>query len=230
MKNDGAGVSCFVCGKVLPGGGSAAAERPAARTSSSRKKAETTVVPGPVGDRALALLFDRLLLFAVIVFTVGLYVRDDALTFHQPGTAGTIGLFFGWFFLIFAYHTLLEGFAGTTPGKLVMGLRVVGTGERRMLGAVALRNLLRLVDGIALYVVGFLVAAHNRAQKRVGDFVGGTMVIQVPMQPMERGAALITLVVIIAAAIWGAGVFCPGCSEAVGQQIAGTLNALTTVP
>ncbi|MBW3566190.1 MAG: RDD family protein [Acidobacteria bacterium] len=230
MKNGGVGVSCFVCGKVLPSGGGAAAERPAARSSPSGKKAETTVVPGPVGDRALALLFDRVLLFAVIAFTFGLYVREAALTFYQPGTGATIGLFFGWFLLIFAYHTLLEGLAGTTPGKLVMGLRVVSTGERRMIGAVALRNLLRLVDGIALYFVGFVVAAHNRSQKRVGDFVGGTMVIQVPMQPMERGAALITLIVIIAAAIWGGGVFCPGCSEAVGREIASTLNALTTVP
>ena len=233
VRNEG-GVSCFVCGKTLPGSSPAVVSRVApeksSRNESVRKRPEKTIDPGPVGDRALAILFDRALLTAIAVFGVALFVQNGAIVFRRTGAIEASLISLGVFVSVFLYHTLLEGFAGTTPGKLVMGLRVVNTGDRRMIVAVALRNLLRLVDGLAFYLPAFLVSAHNKNHRRIGDYVGGTAVIQVPIQPLERGAALAILILIIAAAFWGAGAFCPECYPSTTQQLMTALNSLTAAP
>jgi uncharacterized RDD family membrane protein YckC len=71
--------------------------------------------------------------------------------------------------------------AGATPGKKLLGLRVVnddGTPVSRW--ASVTRNLLRAVDFLpVLYGVGFTAMLLNRDFKRMGDLVAGTVVIYV---------------------------------------------------
>jgi uncharacterized RDD family membrane protein YckC len=50
--------------------------------------------------------------------------------------------------IFFRYLWLLEASFGATLGKAIVGIRVVQTTERNPLAALAIRNLLRVVDGL----------------------------------------------------------------------------------
>jgi uncharacterized RDD family membrane protein YckC len=91
-----------------------------------------------------------------------------------------------WLILLFLvewlYPVAFEVWAGgATPGKKLLGLRVVnddGTPVSR--GASVTRNLLRAVDFLpVLYGIGFAAMLANRDFKRMGDLVAGTVVIYV---------------------------------------------------
>jgi uncharacterized RDD family membrane protein YckC len=94
------------------------------------------------------------------------------------------------FVVQWGYFVLFEWlWHGQTPGKRVVGIRVIdlqGTGIS--FGQAAVRNVLRVVDGLPLlipdivplmYGVGFLVAAGNAEQRRLGDLAAGTLVVYV---------------------------------------------------
>jgi uncharacterized RDD family membrane protein YckC len=77
------------------------------------------------------------------------------------------------------YYFACESGGGQTLGKRVMKLRVVrADGGEAGMGEIAVRTILRVVDGIGLYVVGLIamLASGNRRQ-RLGDMAGGTIVV-----------------------------------------------------
>lgn len=78
------------------------------------------------------------------------------------------------------YYVLLEGYwDGQTLGKRVFGIKVVKeTGEPCDLEASLRRNLLRIVDGLFAYLVGFVVMWRNDRRQRVGDRVADTVVVR----------------------------------------------------
>ena len=91
-----------------------------------------------------------------------------------------------WIILLFRfavdwfYHVFFDiFFQGQSPGKRIMGLRVVASdGSPVSAGASFIRNLLRFVDGfIGLYLIAFLCTAASRAFRRPGDWAAGTLVI-----------------------------------------------------
>jgi uncharacterized RDD family membrane protein YckC len=90
------------------------------------------------------------------------------------------------FVLMWGYFLLFEWlWQGQTPGKRLVGLRVIqwrGTGIS--FAQAAIRNLLRFVDALPFcYAVGFVVAASNRENRRLGDFAADTLVVHVEHQP-----------------------------------------------
>ena len=84
------------------------------------------------------------------------------------------------FLVNWGYYVIFEGiWDGQTPGKRIMKLRVVRDGGFSItFGASAVRNLLRVIDAIGLYLVGIIVALTNSSRKRLGDIVAGTFVIK----------------------------------------------------
>jgi uncharacterized RDD family membrane protein YckC len=164
-----------------------------------------------VGDRMLALLFDRALIgaFALIVAAA---VADQR---HELGVPPALvtgaGAALLLVFVIFLYHFIFEAGFGTTLGKAVMGIQVRYDADRNRFAAVAIRNALRVVDAIGLYLVGFLFATFGRRRQRVGDAVGGTVVLDLQMSAGARAAMLALLLIAIAAAIWIAWAICPTC-------------------
>jgi uncharacterized RDD family membrane protein YckC len=82
--------------------------------------------------------------------------------------------------VIFAYFVLMEALAGGTIGKILMGLRIVGTGGDRVgLGKAFLRNILRVVDSLpVLSILGIVLIAGSPEKARFGDRVAGTRVIR----------------------------------------------------
>ena len=102
-------------------------------------------------------------------------------------TAGILDKVLGiWvlFLVIFAldwfYHMVFEiFFGGQSPGKRFMGIRVVrGDGSPVNPGASFLRNLLRFADTFMfLYLIAFICMLVSPAWRRIGDWVGDTLVV-----------------------------------------------------
>jgi uncharacterized RDD family membrane protein YckC len=84
------------------------------------------------------------------------------------------------FVLDWFYHAAFEVlWNGQTPGKRVMGIRVVRSdGSPVNPGASFLRNLLRFADGfLYLYLIAFLCMSTSRGFRRFGDWAGDTLVV-----------------------------------------------------
>jgi uncharacterized RDD family membrane protein YckC len=141
-----------------------------------------------VENAGIALRFVAVLLDAVIVFfplsiVVGL-VSGGGYAERGPGYANA-GINVGgnafWLFLALGvgYYIVCEAATGTTLGKRMVGIRVVDEdGDRATLGASVIRNLLRLVDALFFYLVGFLFAVTSARGQRLGDRVAHTIVVR----------------------------------------------------
>ncbi len=91
--------------------------------------------------------------------------------------------------LAVAYFSVGEALFGATWGKLLAGLRVVDTGGRRpVLGAVLVRNIVRLVDAWPLLysvgAIGIVAALTSPRRQRLGDRVAGTLVVRASSAPL----------------------------------------------
>ncbi len=77
------------------------------------------------------------------------------------------------------YRWVLPGLKGWTPGKLMLGIRVVGeNGQFAGIWRNAVREILWIIDGLFVYLVGFITAMTTKRHQRVGDLVAKTFVIQ----------------------------------------------------
>jgi uncharacterized RDD family membrane protein YckC len=137
-----------------------------------------------LGSRFLAWLIDIQLMLAAFLF-VGIYAQ--VWEFAREGFGIAIFLVIT-FAVQWSYFVLWEWlWHGQTPGKRLVGIRVIDwEGSSISFGQAATRNVLRVADGLplltpglmpVLYGVGFLVAACNREQRRLGDLAAGTLVV-----------------------------------------------------
>ncbi len=128
---------------------------------------------GPV-PRALAWVIDffvRVLLFFAIFASLSPFAKVGA------GIAILLTFLLEW-----GYPVLFEWlWNGATPGKKIMGLRVLhDDGTPLGIHASVSRNLLRAVDFLPfLYAFGFIAMLFNRDFKRLGDLAAGTIVVHV---------------------------------------------------
>ena len=153
-----------------------------------------------VGSRILAFAIDFFIMTAAIfVVLIAVTILGIELEGGSLGRAsGGIGYAFEaigfvyMFFVYFGYFVLFEVFGGgRSPGKRVMGLRVVrldgsAVGFRTSL----LRNLLRIVDSFPppTYLVGLVLIFIAKRHQRLGDLAAGTIVIR--DRPGDRNALL----------------------------------------
>lgn len=80
-----------------------------------------------------------------------------------------------WFFVL----SFTEGRLGCTPGKWLLGIRVVSTDLRPCgFGLGVVRRLLLLVDSLFQFMVGLLVLAYTAKLQRLGDLAAGTVVLK----------------------------------------------------
>jgi len=79
---------------------------------------------------------------------------------------------------IFAYFIGMEGLFGFTLGKWLTKIRVVSEQNAKItMKQAATRNLCRLIDGIAVYLIGIQFARKSLLVQRYGDKVAQTIVI-----------------------------------------------------
>jgi RDD family len=86
-----------------------------------------------------------------------------------------------FFLIFFGYFAIFEiAWNGQTPGKRMIGIRVVKDSGRPLTAAESIgRNLLRIVDQLpGFYAIGIVVAILNSSNKRLGDLVAGSVVVR----------------------------------------------------
>ena len=93
------------------------------------------------------------------------------------------------FFLMFFYYIVFEaGKRGATPGKRMMGLRVVDTsGAPISYGQAFIRNMLRFADGMPFFSYGFGLLSTLLTQRfqRLGDLLANTVVVYDRLPKMQ---------------------------------------------
>ena len=138
-----------------------------------------------VGSRFLAIAFDTLLQGGALIAIVltGLAVRAVSGLSAPLGGLGLwgIAILFAIGFVVYSgYFAIFEAvWAGQTPGKRLVGLRVIDVSGRPLtVYAAIVRNLLRLIDQLpGMYAVGILSILITTRQQRVGDLAAGTVVV-----------------------------------------------------
>src|SRR5579872_4803683 len=85
------------------------------------------------------------------------------------------------FLVFFGYFILFEAlWNGQTPGKKLLGLRVVRDGGHPVdFGASAIRNLVRVGEAsLGFYLISAIAATLSKENKRLGDLAAGTIVVR----------------------------------------------------
>ncbi|MBN1896277.1 MAG: RDD family protein [Candidatus Aenigmarchaeota archaeon] len=77
------------------------------------------------------------------------------------------------------YFVYFEGTTGQTIGKKIVNIKVVREDGKPMTYMDALlRTILRVVDGIALYLIGLIVVLSSEKNQRIGDMAAKTIVVK----------------------------------------------------
>lgn len=153
-------------------------------------------------SRCLAATVDTLLIL-LLQIVLGVSVLSlDALNLAIE-RAGSV-FFALWailaFVLLWGYYLFFELlWSGQTPGKRLIGLRVLREGGRPIdFSASAVRNLVRAADFLPFaYGLGVLVMFADPRARRLGDLAAGTLVVReglpVTLADLTRGAAPVPL-------------------------------------
>jgi uncharacterized RDD family membrane protein YckC len=133
-----------------------------------------------IGSRFLAAIIDTLLIGIaeiIILLVVGLAVQSLSLAESVLTAAGAV---LG-FVVLWGYYVAFElAWNGQSPGKRLLGLRVVREGGRPITAiASIIRNLIRLVDFLPfLYGIGVVAMFVDRRSRRLGDLAAGVLVVR----------------------------------------------------
>ena len=211
-KNQDNEERCTNCGaslKMENPTGSQLSETPQGGKDPGQPDTKERVVAGNriarLGDRLLAIIIDGILIMAAFA-VAGSWIasRWGGMTesgFSMTGTPALIAMGLTAAFA-FIYYWLMEGLFGATLGKLMLGIKVRDiSGAPCTLTQSFIRNILRIVDGIAVYLVGFLIALFSKLRQRLGDHVAKTIVSE-----KATGKVLRVLFVLI----WLAAIICSG--------------------
>ena len=135
-----------------------------------------------IGSRFLAAAVDSLiqLVFTLALVIVGMLVVGGLFAMSNQAGLWGMGIFVLVTFLLqFGYFALFEAlWNGQTPGKRLVHLRVIKDSGRPVTVYEAVtRNMLRVIDSIPAYGVGILSILLSSKNKRLGDYVAGTVVV-----------------------------------------------------
>ena len=205
---------CKHCGRAIPPGQYLLEESGIVEPTSSASL-------GPVAKRApgtreqyrYARLGDRFIAFVLdTAFLFGFFALVDSWVFMRWGsvesnelrltTASLLIAITMNAALLFLYGFLLEAAWGATLGKAMVGIKVAGAGRPRSISSCALRNVLRIIDGLGFYLVGTAVAACSASRQRVGDIYARTVVIEEGFGSSVRAAVVVLWIASLAGAGW----------------------------
>ena len=149
--------------------------------------AESSVTPAAApredihvtGRRVLAIIVDSI----VLGFIFGVMSIFFGTTSASGGSvsASVNGIPALVTFVVFLlYFTVLEGYLGQTVGKMLLGIKVIreDNGGVPGLSTAALRTVLRLIDGLFGYLVGFIAVMASAKRQRLGDMAAHTLVVR----------------------------------------------------
>ncbi len=227
---------CMGCGAQLPAPPPVQAAPPDTLIppSSPPRSAQVPAAPaGPVplvgsfgvarmGDRLIATILDSIFLGAVFA-VIGMYIaaRMGGVTdsgFSLNGTPAALAM--GATLLVgLLYYILGEAMAGSTLGKSIAGIQVrEKTGARCGMRRSLIRNLLRIVDALGVYLVGFLVAIFSKTRQRLGDHAAGTVVVERNTSKAIRVVLVVVWLAMIGGGLTGAYVIHRGAPETLSNE------------
>jgi uncharacterized RDD family membrane protein YckC len=157
--------------------------------ATAHASAAPTTGPKLDNRRVLAAIVDLAIVGAgtlVILFAADALSRD---TGDVRGALSAVIL--GW---ALYYYFALESGDGQTIGKKLLKLRVVcADGRPAGMREIAVRTVLRVVDGVGGYIVGLIVMlATGQRRQRLGDLAAGTILVDasapasMPPAPVEQ--------------------------------------------
>jgi uncharacterized RDD family membrane protein YckC len=127
-----------------------------------------------VGRRLVATVIDIVVFFVIGYVIAGANGGTTSDGFNLQGAPAFLA--FGIWML---YYIVLEGALGATLGKLALGMRVtMDDGSKVGWQAVIIRNVLRIVDGIAFYLVAAILVWQSPKRQRLGDRLAHTVVLR----------------------------------------------------
>jgi len=175
-----------------------------------------------MGDRLIATILDSIFL-AVVFAVIGMYtaarmggVTESGFSLNGAPAALAMGatLLAG-----FLYYALGEAVAGSTLGKSIAGIQVQEkSGARCGMKRSLIRNLLRIIDGLGVYLVGFLIAIFSKTRQRLGDHAAGTVVVERNTSKAVRIFFVIVWLAMIGGGLTGAYVIHRGAPETVNGE------------
>ena len=126
--------------------------------------------------RVLAYALDLLIRIGLLI-VVGLLIGLISYIIGSNASMGVYAIFM--FFLMFFYYVIFEaGKRGASPGKRIMGLRVVDTsGAPITFGQAFIRNILRFADMMIGYGIGLTCTLLTKRFQRLGDLLANTVVV-----------------------------------------------------
>ena len=141
-----------------------------------------------IGSRFLAIAFDTLIqaLAAGILIIIAIFVATRLSGNNASPMWLGAGLLIVWFTIYTGYYALFEAiWNGQTPGKRMARIRVIEDSGRPITPSESVaRNLMRIVDALpSLYGIGVVSILFSKQNKRLGDFLAGTIVIH--ERPLE---------------------------------------------
>lgn len=162
------------------------ADTPDAVRITTPEQVTITLPLAGVGTRLLAALLDAAVMLGIIFVALIVIALVGSLIALQPHglAAGSVLSAFTLLFLfgfVFAYYAGLELlWDGQTVGKRALKLRVLrDNGTPVDTAAVLARTVVRLVDFLPVgYLVGLVSMVVDGRARRLGDIVGGTIVVR----------------------------------------------------
>ena len=133
-----------------------------------------------IGARIGAQIVDTIAMFIIFIGITAVFGGFGAAAGGDSGSGiAGIGILLGFGGMLF-YGFLLEGYwDGYTVGKKLFGIKVVQeNGAACDYGSAFVRNFLEIIDGLFYYLVGFVAMASSDKRQRVGDRLGGTVVVR----------------------------------------------------
>ena len=136
-----------------------------------------------VGSRILAILIDTIIQIVTgIVVALGVILVIAVFAHGGGPSVWVLALaVLGGFLLLYGYFAIFEIlWNGQTPGKKIIGIRVIKESGRPLAPAETIgRNLMRIVDQMpAMYAIGLVTMFLSNRNKRLGDMVAGSIVIR----------------------------------------------------
>ena len=130
------------------------------------------------GRRVLAIIVDSIVLGLIFGIMGMLFGMTSASSGSMSASVNGIPTLVT-FVIFLLYFTLFEGYLGQTLGKMLLGIKVVreDNGEVPGVGPATIRTLLRIVDGLLVYLVGFIAVLASSKRQRLGDMAAHTLVV-----------------------------------------------------
>lgn len=125
-----------------------------------------------IGIRFVSLVIDSLII-SIIFGALG-SILGAGMMRHGSWSVGLLSFAF-----YIAYYTYLEGTRGQTIGKMITKIKVVREDGRPIdMEQAFKRNILRVIDGFFVYLIGAVLIWRSDKQQRLGDTLAKTVVVK----------------------------------------------------